>query len=211
MVRYAGADPGFSGAIALLTEDGRDIEYISPLQIIDYYSPTELKKKDPKKRKSQKHLDVKHLQNAIKLIDALGEVHFALESVHAFGNNNANALWQLSGSYHAIKQALESTSITTIPFVMCDPNKWKSIYPLLNNSGKGIEEKNDRTKVINEAAIATVQEVFPNSWQKICPPHKSRKGVFNAPNPNWADAVLLANYAKHCYESSLSMATAKVA
>ncbi len=203
MVRFAGADPGFSGAIALLTEDGCDIAWVSPLQIIEYYSPTELKKKDPKKRKAQKHLDTKHLRNTMTLINALGETYFALESVHAFGNNSANALWQLSGSYHAIRQSLEATQINVIPFALCDPSKWKSIYPGFNNAGKGVQDKNDRKKVIDATAIATVQELFPNSWQKICPPHKSREGVFNAPNPNWADAVLLANYARHCYEASL--------
>ena len=208
MARYAGADPGFSGAIALLTEDGCDIDRIYPVKTWNYFSPSELKKKDPKKRKSRKMLDNADLANTFNDLDT-GEypVYLALENVSARGNDAAITAWQLGGSFMAMQQAITTTDIRLIDLNLTLPMKWKSIYPLLHKAGAGNSDVNSRRKVVDAAAIATVQEVFPNSWQKICPPHKSRKGVFNSPNPNWADAVLLANYAKHVHQ----MTTAKVA
>jgi len=211
MVFFAGADPGFSGAIALLTEDGCDIERIYPVKTWNYFSPTEMKKKDPKKRKFRKMLDTSDLADTFKRLDTMHPVYLALENVSARGNDAAITAWQLGGSFMAMQQAIVTTDIKLIDLNLCLPMKWKAIYPLLHKAGAGNTDVNSRKKVVDAAAIATVQEVFPNSWQKICPPHKSRKGVFNSPNPNWADAALLANYAKYVYENSLSMTTAKVA
>jgi hypothetical protein len=227
MVRYAGADPGFSGAIALLTEDGRDIEQVWPILSFKHFSPSEMKKKDPKKRKATILLDTSHIRSVFVELEDYNPVLMAMETLFARTGNistkadgaegkaprfgsSPDVPWKLSATVHAIAQASEFTGIELVHRDYCTPTSWKSIYPTLNNAGAGIKDHHDRTKAIDAAAIATVQEVFPNSWQKICPPHKSRNGVFNAPNPNWADAVLLASYAKHVYESSL-MTTAKVA
>ena len=210
MTRFAGADPGFSGAIALLTEDGRDIERVWPVITYLNYSPSEMKKKDPKKRKSTKLLDVKAMAIMFSELDSYSNVFLALETVSPRGNDAATVAWKLGGSYMAMLQALQYTSISVVNKEICTPSHWKKIYPELNGIGGGIEDRRLRMNIVDDKTIESVQELFPNSWQKICPPHKSRAGVFNAPNPNWADAVLLANYAKHCYEGSL-IDSAKVA
>lgn len=203
MVRFAGADPGFSGAIALLTADGCDIEWIVPFPATTRQLTTKVKGK----HKIKKIIDFSELDSIIRvgLLTWDLDIFMCIEEVSEQGRTSATGIAQLMVTYAALHQAVASTKgcIKLVDYGKATPQTWKRIYPNLHGAGKGVSDKNEKTKLIDAAAIATVQELFPNSWQKICPPHKSRKGVFNAPNPNWADAVLLANYAKHCYETSL--------
>jgi hypothetical protein len=207
MVRFAGADPGFSGAIALLTGDGRDIEFIVPFPATTRNLTTKVKGK----HKTKVIVDFNELDSIIRvgLCTWDLDIHMCIEEVSEQGRTSATGIAQLMVTYAALHQAVAATKgcIQLVDYGKASPQSWKKIYPLLHKAGAGIEDRNEKTKVIDAAAIATVKEVFPNSWQKICPPHKSRPGVFNAPNPNWADAALLANYAKHVYQ----MTTAKVA
>ncbi len=203
MVRFAGADPGFSGAIALLTADGGDIEWIAPFPA----TTRQLTNKVKGKYKIKKIIDFSELDSIIRvgLLTWDLDIFMCIEEVSEQGRTSATGIAQLMVTYAALHQAVASTKgcIKLVDYGKATPQTWKRIYPNLHGAGKGVSDKNEKTKLIDAAAIATVQELFPNSWQKICPPHKSREGVFNTPNPNWADAVLLANYAKHCYESSL--------
>ncbi len=195
---FAGADPGFSGAIAVLTKDGKDIDKIWPVETWDYIAPAERKKKKPKTQKQLRNIALKR---AFDELDSYGDVILALEKVHPFGEgNNAKALWDLGGSYMAIQQSITYTYIKTLDLELCPPTKWKrhKVFGDFYGVGSGLKD-GERKKAVDDYAINLVKELFPNSWEMIRPLSKLT-GKPIKPNPNWADAVLLAVYAKVCYE-----------
>lgn len=194
---YVGADPGFEGAIALLSAKG---EILNCWDFPWYYETFLSNRGVGKKRKK---VDIAQL-NALMAKLGSQSVLMGVEELYTHGARlNADSkgggsgdtpvtAWQLSSTVSALEVAAHCNGIRLFPSHLLRPMCWKKDkrYQLW---GAG-----DQAKTM---AIAHVKKMFPKTWPSICPEHKSRPGTFNQPKADRAEAVLIADYMRRIDQS----------
>lgn len=110
MSLIVGVDPGLSGAIAFLNDEG-------VLEIVDM--PVLVTKKGAKK---QSNIDTCQLANEIDSRNKLSITHAYIEAVHAMPGQGVTSCFQFGKGFGIVIGVIAANYI---PFTLVTPNEWK--------------------------------------------------------------------------------------
>jgi hypothetical protein len=173
---YIGADPGETGAVVGLREDG------SPVFFFSY----PLDERDRIKRREFKAL----IKTGLAIDENIRHAICCLEKSQAMPGQGGVSMFNYGVNYGILLSILELSKIDVVEIT---PQKWKKEFDLIR---KGVPKKE-----LKENSVLKAIELFPNHIEHFRRPNKRDKDKWILLDGR-AEATLIAEYCRRNYGKS---------